>query len=178
MTATATATATAPKVVKVSRNAMQSAADIVAPISGAPAKVERFATALSPLLSTYIVDGGNAVELTAPTMLKVNQKHSDAARQLWACKGKGRAAFALLVATAREHGARAFAGNQAKHDAAVEAFEAAVAAVFITVPKVKDARAETPSQKIARLEAEVTGLKIERDAMAAIIATMKETATS
>lgn len=177
-TTTVAAATTATKVIKVSRNAMQSAADIVAPLSGAPAKVERFAAALVPLLSTYITDGGNSVELTAPDMLTLKQSHSTAAKQLWACKGRGKGAFALLVSTARGHGARAFSGDQSAHDDAIQAFEQSLAAVFVTVVKAKDPTKETPTQKISRLEAEVVGLKIERDALQAALNAVKTPATA
>ena len=157
------------KTVTVTRNATQNAADVIAPLSGQPAKVERFASALSPLLSIYIVSGGNKVELTAPDRLSVNQKHSPAAKQLWACKGQGKKAFALLITHAESAGFKVCPNDQAKHDLIVENFEVAIAAVFVQPVKTKDTSKETPTQTIARLTAEIFTLKIERDALKSII---------
>ena len=174
-TANANAKVKAPAVITVSRTAMQSAADVVAPASGAPAKVERFAAVLAPLLSTYIVSGGNSVELTSPDNLKVNQTHSPAAKQLWASKGHGKRAFAMLIVHARGHGPKGVVGSQVKHDAAIAAFELDIVAAFVQPAKAKleGPAKETDKQIVARLTAEIIGLKIERDSLQAALQAVK-----
>lgn len=163
----------APKGVPTARLVMgdRQALSILFPQKGHAEKVERFFDAMAPLFSTWLATGGNKTDFQATA----SARHGALVSALWAAHATGKgtakrigAAWAALAARALSMPGKGFSHDQTGHDAAIEALAVEFMAYF-PAPTVR-AKAddyETPTAKIARLEAELIALRLECDALRA-----------
>jgi hypothetical protein len=142
---------------------------ILFPQKGHAEKVERFFDAMAPLFSTWLATGGNKTDFQATS----SARHGALVAALWAAHATGKgtakrigAAWAALAARALSMPGKGFSHDQTGHDTAIEALAVEFMAYF-PAPTVR-AKAddyETPTAKIARLEAELVALRLECDAL-------------
>lgn len=129
--------------------------------------------AVAPVFSALVVSGGSKPELmaTSATAQVFKELHSEALKTPTAKAFRACAVHALVDFTKQGR-----AKDQDSHDTRMLELSGIWCAYFRdTVAKTKPEGYETPTAKIARLEAENATLRIERDAMAEALKTLQST---
>ena len=168
------------KALAYSPNAIEAA---LAPLKGSENGPLTF-EAVAPAFSAYIASRGNKVELSATSATARVFQRLLASTTTVTKTGKESIKFTLNTSIARAFRAccikalkdyPARANSQEGHDSALLALSAVWCSFFMDAPapKAKPEGYETPTQIVARLTAEIVGLKIERDALQAALQAVK-----
>lgn len=164
------------KALAYSPNAIEAA---LAPLRGSENGPLTF-EAVAPAFSAYIASRGNKVELSATSATARVFQRLHASTTAATKTGKESVKFTLTTSVARAFRACCIkalkdytsrADSQESHDSALLALSAVWCSFFkdATAPKAKPEGYETPAQIIARLEADIAALKIERNALQAAL---------
>jgi hypothetical protein len=155
-----------PAVVSLKYSPLSIAAALLA-LKGAEVGPATF-DAVAPVFSSMIASGGSKAELSALTATAevFKRLHSDTLKS-----SRARAWRATCIHALQDFTANGRAKDQDDHDARMVELSGMWCGFFKdAVKKPKDPTAETPAQKIARLEAELASVLIERDSLRAALA--------